>query len=774
MASEAQTIRQLERELDRLQQRLQTMEQQLAAPPPGAPVVPQIAAGRGDNAPGDTAGLTRDQLADRLAERVKELECLYQISEVLSESDDDLPAIFRGVVESLPRAWRHADACGARIIVGEDSYVAGDLQPATEHQRAAIVADEQTVGHVEVYYTTPRPDADEGPFLDEERALINVVAERLGRAVAMARRSDALRRSHRELEQRVTERTAQLDRRLRAHNAINRIFDRALHCQTVEQVAEGGVLALHELTQSTFSFVGYINSAGRLDVLAMSGPGCEACRHAHGDGRRCGGRSLTGGLLGRVLSTGQAVAVNEPSECPFAGEADAGVPRISAFLGVPILIDGRVAGLVGLANKPDGYTDADRGDAEAAVSSLHEAIRRKQAELALKHARDELEERVAARTEQLAASEERFRRLIRRAPLPMCFIDNDEKLKYINERFITLFGYRLEDVPDLEAWWRRACPDGDGPDAAARWRHAIADARRAHGELDPAEYTVTCGDGSTRDLWIGGVALEDGCLMTCHDVTRINEATNDIRRLNESLTRTNEELEQFAYAASHDLKTPLITFQGYLAQLERQLASEDLAGAGDSIERMRRAARRMSALIDDLLELSRIGRIVSDPEPVDVAALVQAFVEFNDAQLAEAGVTVTVQPDLPWVVADKTRMQQVFDNLLANALRYGCGDDGGDIEVGGEVAGDRVRYFVRDHGPGIPPQHHDRVFGLFQKLETSPGGTGIGLAIVRRAIEWHGGTVGVESTPGDGATFHVTLPISRWHQPDDPPQGEPS
>ncbi len=228
-----------------------------------------------------------------------------------------------------------------------------------------------------------------------------------------------------------------------------------------------------------------------------------------------------------------------------------------------------------------------------------------------------------------------------------------------------------------------------------------------------------------------------------------------------NLKRSNEELEQFAYAASHDLKTPLITFLGYLKQLGKQVEADNKEGVTDSIARMQRAADHMRELIDDLLELSRIGRVVSEPEPVDVGELAREFADDSAVLLAESRIDIRVEDSMPVIVADKVRIRQVLQNLLSNAIKYGRGDNGGSIHVGSQRVDGEARFFVRDEGPGIPAEYHDKIFGLFQKLEGSSKGTGVGLTIVRRAIEWHGGRVWVESESGRGTTFWLSLPKDR-------------
>jgi signal transduction histidine kinase len=180
----------------------------------------------------------------------------------------------------------------------------------------------------------------------------------------------------------------------------------------------------------------------------------------------------------------------------------------------------------------------------------------------------------------------------------------------------------------------------------------------------------------------------------------------------------------------------------------------------DSVDRLERAAGRMNDLINDLLQLSRIGRVTHQAEPVDVGQLVREIADYLQPRLEEAGATLDIAPDLPSVMADRVRLSEVFDNLLTNAIKYGCDGPNPRITMGSQIMEGEVRFFVRDNGPGIPADYHDRIFGLFQRLDSSREGTGVGLAIVARILQVLGGRAWVESAPGTGAAFWIALPAA--------------
>lgn len=243
------------------------------------------------------------------------------------------------------------------------------------------------------------------------------------------------------------------------------------------------------------------------------------------------------------------------------------------------------------------------------------------------------------------------------------------------------------------------------------------------------------------------------------DITEQKRVAEERERLITELEAKNSELERFTYTVSHDLKSPLVTIKGFLGFLNQDIASGNLERQQNDIERINNAALKMEQLLRDLLELSRIGRLVDTSEVIPFEDLAGEAMDLVHGQLEARGVTVLIQPGLPAVYGDRRRLAEVLQNLLDNAAKYMGRQANPRVEIGqrGEVNGKPV-FYVRDNGIGIEPQHHERIFGLFNKLDPGTEGTGIGLALVKRVIEFHGGRIWVESEPGIGSTFFFTLP----------------
>ena len=365
--------------------------------------------------------------------------------------------------------------------------------------------------------------------------------------------------------------------------------------------------------------------------------------------------------------------------------------------------------------------------------------------------------------EELRESERRFRRMADTAPVLIWMSDIEKKGVYFNQRWLGFTGRPLDDHLG-DGWMSFIHPDDLAAlDACAEAFQRLAGftiqfrLRRADGE-----YRWMLDTGVPRFTPGGDFAGYIGSCVDIHDQKQTEEALREsqsrLQGANRELQQTNQEMEQFVYSVSHDLKSPLVTMTGFLGMLRQDLAAGRADDVLDSLERIERATHRMGRLIDDVLQLSRAGRVRDELEEVDVATLVRDLAEELSGRLEAAGGKLSIAPAMPHVVANRARLLTVFDNLLTNAIKYGSNGSPPGIAVGGTVVDGCTRYFVRDHGPGIPAQFHERIFGLFQRLGSQQEGTGVGLAIVARVMEAHGGRAWVESTPGQGATFWIEFP----------------
>ena len=239
----------------------------------------------------------------------------------------------------------------------------------------------------------------------------------------------------------------------------------------------------------------------------------------------------------------------------------------------------------------------------------------------------------------------------------------------------------------------------------------------------------------------------------------LREATDRLNRQTQELERSNTELEQFAYVASHDLQEPLRKVASFTQLLERRYKGQLDERADQYIAFAVDGAKRMQGLINDLLSFSRVGRLTREHVEIGAGTLVEQALANLSLAIEDAGATVTVAPDLPRVSVDQALMVGVFQNLIGNAIKF-RGDDPPRIEVGLADAGTEWEFSVADNGIGIEPEYADRIFVIFQRLHPKDAypGTGIGLAMCRKIIEYHGGRIWLDTSVPAGTTFRFTLP----------------
>ncbi len=233
-----------------------------------------------------------------------------------------------------------------------------------------------------------------------------------------------------------------------------------------------------------------------------------------------------------------------------------------------------------------------------------------------------------------------------------------------------------------------------------------------------------------------------------------------LRTAGADLTRSNQELEQFAYVASHDLQEPLRKVSSFAQLLATQYKGKLDADADEFIGYMVDGAQRMQTLIQNLLAYSRLGRKGKPFAPADVNAVLSQALANLESAIEENAAVVTSGP-LPTVLADEVQLVQLFQNLIGNAIKF-CGAVKPLIQIHAEATGAAWTFFVRDNGIGIEPQFAERIFVIFQRLHSREkfAGTGIGLAFCKKIVERHGGRIWLASQPGQGATFCFTLPRS--------------
>jgi two-component system, LuxR family, sensor kinase FixL len=358
----------------------------------------------------------------------------------------------------------------------------------------------------------------------------------------------------------------------------------------------------------------------------------------------------------------------------------------------------------------------------------------------------------------IAESEEKKSAVLRSTLDSIITMDKDGYVTEFNPAAERAFGYtRKEAIGCLLAnlivpeRFREAHRSGLARYVATGEAHVIGQrlelpALRKDGSEFMSELTITRSDFEGELMFTG----------VLRDITSRKQQEVEREKLIKALARSNQELDQFAYVASHDLKAPLRGIANLSQWIEEDLGD----GLGDEnrkqMELLRGRVHRMEALIDGILQYSRAGRVKAKPEDIDTGALVSEVIELI---APPASVEIAVAEGMPSVLAEKIPLQQVFMNLLGNAIKH-TATDNPRISVSWSDAGPFYEFTVRDNGQGIAPQYHERIFGIFQTLEARDKveGTGIGLSVVQKIVDSKGGKVWVESDAGKGATFKFLWP----------------
>ncbi|MDP3539005.1 MAG: CHASE domain-containing protein [Azonexus sp.] len=367
--------------------------------------------------------------------------------------------------------------------------------------------------------------------------------------------------------------------------------------------------------------------------------------------------------------------------------------------------------------------------------------------------------------EKLRDSEERFRNLFDKNSSVMMLIEPDSgQIVDANGATAAFYGYSKEQLVGMLISDINILP----PEKIAEERQ-----RALHEERNYFHFPHRLASGELRQVEVhSSPILSDGRVLLfsiVHDITERKLAVEQLRHLNETLEariedrtkqlqRSNLELEQFAYIASHDLQEPLRMVVGYVQLLEKRLADRLDTDTREFMGYAVDGAKRMQTLIDDILAYSRVRTQGQPLAPVDCGAALQEALDRQAAKIAETGAEIDWQA-LPVVMADYAQLVQLFQNLIANAIKF-CKDCAPRVRVEAVHEAGRWRFSVTDNGIGIAPEYRQQLFVIFKRLHTRSEypGTGIGLAICKRIVERHGGEIGIDSAPEGGTVFWFTLP----------------
>jgi PAS domain S-box-containing protein len=402
---------------------------------------------------------------------------------------------------------------------------------------------------------------------------------------------------------------------------------------------------------------------------------------------------------------------------------------------------------------------------EDLIQRLHTRIQQKElAEKALQRSQDELQS------------------LMDKSPAAISWADLQGNVRYSNQRFIDLFGYTLEDMPTIEQWYTAAYPDPDYRRmVVSGWENAVNEAIENNSDIAPHEASIVCKNGSVRYVEVVGTISQDRILVTFNDLTERKKQEIERERLLKMLKNKNDELQSIVHVTSHDLRSPLVNIQGFSGELSKdcqkliELLESDPANEEtkkqvkmllerdipESLRFILAGSTKMDELLGGLLQISRIGSTEIQIKPLDMNALLDSVVNSIQFQINEFNIHVTVDR-LPSCCGDANQVNQIFSNLVENAIKYRDPKRQTEVHIHGKIEHGMSVYRVTDNGIGIDPSYHEKIFEVFHRLDPQniKGGLGLGLTIVKRILDRHDGLITVESEPGQGTTFSISLPTA--------------
>jgi PAS domain S-box-containing protein len=654
------------------------------------------------------------QIEHDLGERVKELRCLYGIASLREQPDITLDELYQEVVNLLPPSWHYPEVTCARLIIRENAFNTNNFKVTPWKQAAIVKINGKKRGAIEVYYLEERPDIYEGPFLKEERMLLDAVAERLGKITEHKDAEQALKNALRKTEDRqleisllLTGASAILKHR-QFEDAARTIFD---SCKNIVEASAGYVALLSK--EGTENEVLFLDSGGlqcRVDPsLAMP----------------------IRGLRAEAYKLGKVVYDNDFSISEWVRYLPIGHVGLDNVLFAPLIIEGRVVGLLGLANKPGGFTEND-----ARLASAFGEL----AAVALLNSRT---------LETLENSEERFRSVAETASDAIAVVDQHGKIIFWNRGAETMFGFASDEVINQEA---TIIMPAQFHEAHKQGLHRIVSTGKSKIIGKTVEMVGLRKDDSEfpLELSLASWTTKEGIFFTAiiRDIT-------EHKKLDQAK-------DEFISLVSHEIRTPLTVVSGSL----RTAMAEGISPneTRELLQNATEGADSLAAILENMLELSRhqAGGFYLRIEPVSISDVVESVVKKLNNQGANQRFSVDIPSDVSLVEADPLRVERILYNLLENATKYSPEES--EIKVYSRKEDEFVVTHVVDQGTGISPHDRDKLFELFQRLGTASNpteGLGLGLVVCKRLVEAHSGWIKVESELGRGSTFSFALPLCK-------------
>ncbi|MFC1984915.1 PAS domain S-box protein, partial [Chloroflexota bacterium] len=649
-----------------------------------------------------------------LAERVKELQCLYSIDLIGARPELTLDEIYEEVVNLLPQSWQYPEITGARLTLHDKNFKTKNYKDTDWKQSAVIKAFGVEAGEVQIVYLEEKPELDEGPFIKEERHLITSVAEQLAR-ITEAKQAE--------------EQIKHLTLSLRSIRNVNQLITR-------EKNREKLLQEVCRLLTATGSYsniwIALLDESGKLLAHAESGWGRDFLPLLEqlklGEIPACGRQAL---------EQASVVVADELAStctgCPLQED------RMNGKVALTVRLEhaGKVYGLLSASMLGAFVTDEERGLFEEAAGDIAFALH----DIALEAKHNEM-------VISLKESEGKWRSMVDNAPNSIILVDRDKKIQFINH---VVTGLAAESIIGKSIF------DYIQPEYHETVRKVV-DKVFQTGEIGIYEIKGTGPDGSTS--WY---ETSTGPLIHGGQITGVIQIVSDVTERKQMQTQiiTNDRLASIGELISgvaHELNNPLTGVIGFSDLLAgRKDLPDDIK---EDIEIINREAKRTANIVKNLLTFAR--KQPKERQPTDINRAIEAVMELRayEQKVSNFEVNTRFASDLPEIMANAFDLQQAFLNIIVNAEHAMLEAHGkGTITITTVREEDIIRVSLADDGPGISEEQIGHVFDPFFTTKEVGKGTGLGLSICYGTITDHGGRIYVESKLGKGATFIIELPV---------------
>lgn len=719
---------------------------------------------------------------EELEHRVKTLNCLFGLSRLEDKTGETLKQLLQETAYLIPSSWQYPDIAWVRISVGGEQFTSGEFEETSWKQAADIKVHGEVVGTIEVYYSEERPPLGEGPFSEDERLLLDAIAERLGRIIERRQAEEAL------------------DHEFAVDEALSELYKPLISASaTMEEIS---AKILDQALQLTGSAHGYVSS-----IDAVTGDNiCHTftemlkgqCNVAARERRivfPIGEDGRYNGLCGQCLNSREPFFTNSPSSRPASGKLPEGHIPLEQFLSVPVVLGEELVGQISLANKEEGYTPRDLEAVNRLAEYYALAIRRMRDREALQEAHDALERRVKERTAELEAANEHLNREIEEREAVQ------EELRLGEERFRAIadytYGWESWVAPDGKLIWTNPAVEritgytreeymshtdrmsmvmaGDYRDDMIKIQKEALDKQLSG---DDIPFCIRRKDGSQgwASVSFQPIYATDGKYLglrsSIRDISARKQAEEEREKLTEQLreAQKTEAVGTLAGGIAHDFNNILSVIVGY-TQLAKDVLTPD-SQAAPMLDSIVKASDRAKDLIEQILAFSR--ESTQKRKPLQIPPVIEEVVKLLNSTIPKSIVIQRdINPGCGTIMGDPSQIHQVLMNLCTNAY-HAMREYGGtltlslkpvDIPPGSDKTGDMepvpgayVKLEVGDTGKGMSQTVLERIFDPYFTTKKKGEGTGLGLAVVQGIVKSHNGFLRVSSTPGEGTTFSIYLP----------------